>query len=151
MMCAELEVQRTIKRSELFGPSTIHTDNMGIVDGLWWDEDVKHVKAHRTEKGEERSYVPNAGIRDEKADEQANEGADVDEVANGSGQSFFYNIEQLSNEVFSSIEYAAHRHARKDMNKIVLTEKAWWRFEKRAKTENTGRSGVMTWEESTSA
>ena len=78
---AELYVQRTIKRaqlvaftmalSELVGPSTVHTDNMGIMDGLWrgeegcvgpktircdlwlqflfffgsWDVDVKHVKA----------------------------------------------------------------------------------------------------------
>ena len=44
-MRAELEVQSTIKRAELWaftmtlasliGPSTIHTDKMGTIDGLW--------------------------------------------------------------------------------------------------------------------
>ena len=40
-MLAELEVQRTIKSalSELVGPSTTHTDNMGILDGLWRSEE----------------------------------------------------------------------------------------------------------------
>ena len=42
---AELEVQRTIKRAELtafwclfwkaIGPTTAHSDNKGIIDGLW--------------------------------------------------------------------------------------------------------------------
>ena len=48
-MLAEFEVQRTIKRTEpwaftmalagLIGPSTIHTDTMGIVDGWWREEE----------------------------------------------------------------------------------------------------------------
>ena len=42
---ADLEVQRTIKRAELtaflclsrkvIGPTTVHVDNKGIIDGLW--------------------------------------------------------------------------------------------------------------------
>ena len=48
-MLAELEVQRTIKRaelwaftmalSELVGPSTIHAESIGILDGLWRGEE----------------------------------------------------------------------------------------------------------------
>ena len=47
-MLASLEVQRTIKRAELWafnmalsvliGPSTVHTDNMGIWAGMWRGE-----------------------------------------------------------------------------------------------------------------
>ena len=47
-MLAELEVQRMIRRAELWaftmalaglvGPSTVHTDSMGIVDGVCREE-----------------------------------------------------------------------------------------------------------------
>ena len=95
-MVAALEVQRAIKRTELWaltmaraghGLSTIHTESMGTIDGLWrgnkcdekeWDLDVKHVEAHGTEKEKRRRNKALWCKAIEKADALAKEGSDAD-------------------------------------------------------------------------
>ena len=90
----------------------------------------------------------------EKADELAEDGAEVDGGTLAAAMAL--TINQLRTDTFASIAYSAHFHVQveewKDRDEIVPKEKeAWQIVRKKRKEVSIGRKDVRTWVENSSA